>query len=59
MLSSAKLDMSDFSINKKKTSIKILTDRGPWLVSKGLPLVSLAQSLYEEPIFVLCSRKLK
>ena len=54
-LSSANLHMSDFSINKKISLIKILKSRGPRMDLWGIPLVTLTQSPYEEPIFPFIS----
>ena len=41
-------------MNKKISLIKILKSRDPRIDLWGILLVTLAQSLYEEPIFVLC-----
>ena len=54
MLSSAKLHLSSFLINKKMSVMKILKSRG-----RRIPQVTLVQSLYEYLICVLWFRKLK
>ena len=46
-------------MNKKIPLIKILKSRGPKIDPWIIPLVRLAQSLYEVPIFVICSRSPK
>ena len=52
MLSSGNLHISDFSMNKKISLIKILKSRGPRMDFWGILLVTLAQSLYEKPVFL-------
>ena len=53
VLSSTKLQMSDFSTTGKVSLIKVLKSNGPW----GIPWMTLlVQSLYAEPIFVLFLR---
>ena len=63
LLSSSNLHISNFSINKKISLIKILKSRGSRTDLWGIPLVTFAhykiRSLYEEPIFFLCFRKRK
>ena len=63
LLSSSNLHISNFSINKKISLIKILKSRGSRKDLWGIPLVTFAhykiRSLYEEPIFFLCFRKRK
>ena len=54
MLSSAKLHLSSFLINKKMSVMKILKSRG-----RRISQVTLVQSLYEYLICVLLFRKLK
>ena len=56
VLSSVNLHTSDFSVNKKISLIKILKSRGPRMDFWGKPLVTLAQSLNEEPIFSFVSK---
>ena len=53
-LSSAKLHILEFSMNKKILFTKILKSKGPKIDPWGIPLVT-----HEAPIVVLCSRKHK
>ena len=59
VLLSANLHISDFSMNKKKSFIEILKCRGPRMDFWGILLVTLAQSLYEEPIFFFVSKNVR
>ena len=55
VLLSENLHISDFSINKKMSLIKLLKSRGPRMDLWVIPLVTLAQFLYGEPIFSFVS----
>ena len=52
VLASGNLHISDFSMNKKISLIKILKSRRPRMDFWGILLVALAQSLYEEAVFL-------
>ena len=52
MLLSGNLHISDFSMKKKMSLIKILKSRGPRMDFWGILLVTLAQSLYEGAVFL-------
>ena len=54
VLSSAKLQILAFSIKRKISLINMLNNNGPKIEPCGTPLTISYQSLYEEPIFVLC-----
>ena len=56
VLSSAKLQIFVFSIKRKRSLINMLNNNGPKIEPCGTPLIISYQSLYEEPIFVLCFR---
>ena len=56
VLSSAKLQIFVFSIKRKRSLINMLNNNGPRTEPCGTPLTISYQSLYEEPIFVLCFR---
>ena len=56
ILSSAKLQIFAFSTKRKRLLINILHNNGPKIEPCGTVLTISYQSLYEEPIFVLCFR---
>ena len=56
VLSSAKLQVFVFSIKRKKSLINMLNNNGPKIEPCGTTLTISYQSLYEEPIFVVCFR---
>ena len=56
VLSSAKLQMSDFSINITSSLIKILNMRGPRTEPWGMPVKISIHSLMADPIYTLCFR---
>ena len=56
VLSSAKLQIFVFSIKRKRSLINMFNNNGPKIQPCGTPLTISYQSLYEEPIFVLCFR---
>ena len=56
ILSSAKLQIFVFSIKRKRSLINMLNNNGSKIEPCGTPLTISYQSLYEEPIFVLCFR---
>ena len=51
LLSSAKLQMSDFSINIMRSLMKILNMRGPRIEPLGIPVKVSIHSLIADPIF--------
>ena len=53
-LSWANLHISDFSVNKKTSVIKIIKSRSCRIDLWGMSLITLAQSVYGKPIFFLC-----
>ena len=55
-LPSAKLQIFVFSIKIKRSLINMLNNNGPKIEPCGTPLTISYQSLYEEPVFVLCFR---
>ena len=56
VLSFAKLQISDFSVNIMRSLIKILNMRGPRTDSWGTPVKISIHSLIADPIFTLCFR---
>ena len=56
VLSSAKLQMSDFSINIMRSLIKILNAKGLRIEPLGTPVKISIGSLMADPIFTLSSR---
>ena len=54
VLSSAKLQMPDFSTTRKMSLIKILKSKGPNIEPWEIPWMISAQSLHAEPVFILC-----
>ena len=56
MLSSAKLQTSDFVMKKNKSFMKILKRIGPRIEPCGTPVLMSHHELKDEPIFVLCFR---
>ena len=59
VLSSAKLQISDFSAKKKISFMNILNNSGPSIEPWGIPQQMLDHLLYEEPTLVLCFLKLR
>ena len=57
-LSSAKLQISDFSTKNKISLINILNNNGPNVETCGIPWEISDHLLYEEPTLVLCFFKL-
>ena len=56
VLSSAKLQMSVFSINIMRSLIKLLNMRGPRIELWGIPVKISIHLLIADPIFTLCFR---
>ena len=54
LLSSAKLQMSDFSINTMRSLMKILNMRGPRIEPWGIPVKVSIHFLIADPIFTFC-----
>ena len=54
VLSSAKLQSSDFSTKKEISLMNILNNSGPNIEPWGVPQQISDHSLYEEPTLVLC-----
>ena len=54
VLSSPKLQTSDFVTDKNKSFIKTLKRRGPRIDPCGMPVLISHRELKEEPIFVRC-----
>ena len=59
VLSSAKLQISNFSRKKKISLINILNNSGLNIEPWGIPRQILDHLLYEEPTLVLCFLKLR
>ena len=59
VLSSAKLQVSDFFTKKKILLINILKNSGPNIEPWGIPQQISNHLLYEEPTLVLCFLKLR
>ena len=56
VLSSAKLQTSDFVMEKNKSFMNILKRRGPRTDPCGTPVLISHHELKDEPIFLLCFR---
>ena len=54
MLSSTKLQASDFVMEKNKSFMKILKRSGPRIDPCGTPVLISHHELKDEPVFVLC-----
>ena len=59
VLSSAKLQISDFSLKKKISLMNILNNNAPNIESCDIPSQISDHLLYKEPTLVLCLLKLK
>ena len=59
MLSWAKLQISQFSININWSLIETLKSKGSNINPWGIPFFTLGQKLHEEPIFTSCFRPAK
>ena len=59
VLSSAKLQISDFSTKKKISLMNILNNSGPNIEPWGIPWQISDHLLYEEPTLGLCLLKLR
>ena len=59
VLSSVKLEISDFSTKKKISLINILNNSGPNIEPWGIPRQISDHLLHEEPTLVLCFLKLR
>ena len=56
MLSSAKLQTSDFIMEKNKSFTKMLNNKGPSIHPCGTPVSISRHELKDDPIFVPCLR---
>ena len=54
MLSSAKLQTSDFVTEKNESFMKVLKRRGPRIDLCGIPVLISHHELKDEPVIVLC-----